>query len=135
MDPQPEEEVTHVYRVGRHQSQNIYRRDQYIGVMFSPDDAATVVRVLNDVDRPSRVGDLIGPNDTTIPDDVLEVVNSEGDTWRRAVGQERYAIEDDVMDFPTQEYEWVTTAGGGWATTAGMLVYAPLRVTKVAERP
>jgi hypothetical protein len=36
-----------VYRVGNHQPQNIYRDDQYIGVMFSPIDAAAVVRHLN----------------------------------------------------------------------------------------
>lgn len=36
-----------VYRVGNHQPQNIYRGDQYIGVMFSPIDAAVAVRHLN----------------------------------------------------------------------------------------
>ena len=36
-----------VYRVGNHQPQNIYRGDQYIGVMFSPIDAAAVVIHLN----------------------------------------------------------------------------------------
>lgn len=35
------------YRVGRHQPQNIYRGEQYIGVMFSAVDAAAVVRHLN----------------------------------------------------------------------------------------
>lgn len=35
------------YRVGNHQPQNVYRGDQYIGVMFSPIDAAAVVNALN----------------------------------------------------------------------------------------
>lgn len=35
------------YRVGNHQPQNVYRGDEYIGVMFSPIDAAAVVRHLN----------------------------------------------------------------------------------------
>jgi hypothetical protein len=35
------------YRVGNHQPQNIYRDDQYIGVMFTPEDAALVVEALN----------------------------------------------------------------------------------------
>lgn len=37
-----------VYRVGRHQPQNVYRDDDYIGVMFNPEDAALVVQVLNE---------------------------------------------------------------------------------------
>lgn len=36
-----------IYRVGNHQPQNIYRGDDYIGVMFSPIDAADAVRHLN----------------------------------------------------------------------------------------
>jgi hypothetical protein len=35
------------YRVGNRQPQNVYRGDQYIGVMFSPIDAAAVVRHMN----------------------------------------------------------------------------------------
>lgn len=35
------------YRVGNHQPQNLYRDDTYIGVMFSPVDAAIVVAHLN----------------------------------------------------------------------------------------
>lgn len=34
------------YRVGNHQPQNVYRDDQYIGVMFTADDAALVVEAL-----------------------------------------------------------------------------------------
>lgn len=40
-----------VYRVGNHQPQNIYRGEQYIGVMFSPIDAAAVVRYLNRIEE------------------------------------------------------------------------------------
>lgn len=82
----------------------------------------------------AAVGDIVGPNATDIPWDVLEVVNSERDTWRRAFGQDRYAREDSTgeLDF-SQEYDWITE--GGWSTTPGLLVYAPLRVTRVAGLP
>ena len=36
-----------VYRVGRHQPRNLYRGDEYMGVMFDPADAAAVVEALN----------------------------------------------------------------------------------------
>lgn len=35
------------YRVGNHQPQNVYRDQQYIGVMFTAEDAALVVEALN----------------------------------------------------------------------------------------
>lgn len=35
------------YRAGNRQPQNVYRGDQYIGVMFTPEDAALVVEALN----------------------------------------------------------------------------------------
>jgi hypothetical protein len=35
------------YRTGNHQPQNVYRGDQYIGVMFTAEDAAEVVAALN----------------------------------------------------------------------------------------
>jgi hypothetical protein len=41
------EGVSELYRVGRHQPQNIYRGDEYIGVMFNPADADLIVRALN----------------------------------------------------------------------------------------
>lgn len=46
-----------LYRVGRHQPQNVYRGEQYIGVMFSPEDAALVVQVLNTAVMPRRCSD------------------------------------------------------------------------------
>jgi hypothetical protein len=39
--------VSGLYRVGNHQPQNVYRGDQYIGVLFSAADAALVVATLN----------------------------------------------------------------------------------------
>jgi hypothetical protein len=39
------------YRVGHHQAQNLYDRDVYIGVMFSPRYAALVVGSLNEAER------------------------------------------------------------------------------------
>lgn len=39
------------YRVGNHQPQNLYRDDQYIGVMFTAEDAALVVEALNERER------------------------------------------------------------------------------------
>ena len=39
------------YRVGNHQPQNIYRDDQYIGVMFDPETAAEIVAAMNERDR------------------------------------------------------------------------------------
>jgi hypothetical protein len=39
--------MTQEYRVGNHQPRNIYRGQEYIGVMFSPRDAALVVISLN----------------------------------------------------------------------------------------
>lgn len=35
------------YRVGNHQPQNVYRGEQYIGVMFTAEDALWVVWALN----------------------------------------------------------------------------------------
>lgn len=39
------------YRVGRHQPRNVYRGEEYIGVMFSPEDAAAVVEAMNGAAR------------------------------------------------------------------------------------
>jgi hypothetical protein len=37
-----------LYRVGNHQPRNLYRGDEYIGVMFDPADTALIARVLNE---------------------------------------------------------------------------------------
>lgn len=42
------------YRVGNHQPQNIYRDDQYIGVMFTAEDAAEVVEAMNEREAEDR---------------------------------------------------------------------------------
>jgi hypothetical protein len=78
----------------------------------------------------AHVGDLIGGNTNGIAANVVEVVNCEGDLWRRAVGDERYAIEDDGTVDRSVEYDWVTA--GGWSSTEGLLAYTPLRVTKIS---
>ncbi len=80
----------------------------------------------------SQVGDLIGPNATDIRWDVLEVEDNQGGVWRRAFGEDRYCREDGDPD--GHEYDWVTV-GGGWSSTDGLIVYAPLRITRVARRP
>lgn len=44
------------YRVGNHQPQNVYRGEQYIGVMFTAEDAALAVEALS---LPRLLTDLI----------------------------------------------------------------------------
>jgi hypothetical protein len=51
--------VSETYRVGRHQAQNVYRGEQYIGVMFAPEDAALTVSTLNGVQPIEAVTDLL----------------------------------------------------------------------------
>jgi hypothetical protein len=81
-----------------------------------------------------QVGDLISGNATDIFWDVLEVEDSQGDVWRRAFGRDRYAVEDVTGEIDySEEYDWVTV--GGWSTTDGLLLYAPLTVIKVAVHP
>lgn len=65
------------YRGGSHQPQNVYRDDQYIGVMFSPEDAALVVAALNSekVERPEPVA----------------LIDEDDDRWNR-VGQDAYVL-------------------------------------------
>lgn len=82
----------------------------------------------------SKVGDVIGPNATDIPWDVLAVIDSQNDQWVRAFGDNRYAVEDITGERDlSQEYDWFTA--GGWSTTDGLLVYALLSVTVVATLP
>lgn len=61
------EGVSELYRVGHQQPQNIYRGDEYIGVMFSSVDADLIVRTLN------------GAEPATPP----EFRDAEGDWWDR----------------------------------------------------
>lgn len=66
------------YRVGNHQARNVYRGDEYIGVMFSADDAALVVAILN------KAYGVLGEPDF--------LIDGEGDRWNR-VGPNRYSCE------------------------------------------
>jgi hypothetical protein len=49
-----------LYRVGHHQPQNLYRGDEYIGVLFDPADTARIANALNN----EKI--LAQPNRTTI---------------------------------------------------------------------
>lgn len=50
------------YRVDPHRPQDVYRDDQYIGVMFTPEDAVLVVEALNR--QPYATGGVVnGPID------------------------------------------------------------------------
>jgi hypothetical protein len=72
------------------------------------------------------IGDLLGPRTTSIPDHVVELVDCDGTTWRRAEGTDRYP---DGLD--GQAYDWTTS--GGAATSDGLLHYTPLQVTQVTR--
>jgi hypothetical protein len=68
-----------IYRVGNHQPQNVYRGEQHIGVMFSPEDAALVVAALN--------GDSIPKGEPPF------LIDGEGDRFRR-IGGDTYVMGD-----------------------------------------
>ena len=78
------------------------------------------------------VGDYLRGGVSDIAWNVLEVVDDEGTTWRRAFGAERFTPEREGL-FDGEEYDWITE--GGLCTTDGLLLYAPLRVTKVVREP
>jgi hypothetical protein len=59
------------YRVGNHQPQNVYRGDQYIGVMFTAEDAALAVEALNGT----------GPGDRCPSCDHPRRMHHSGDCW------------------------------------------------------
>jgi hypothetical protein len=66
------------YRTGNHQPQNVYRDDQYIGVMFTAEDAALVVEALN--------GRVCDPTFVDTPRDLSPEEFDEFRTaWRRAL--------------------------------------------------
>lgn len=77
---------------------------------------------------PAAVGDVLGANDP-IPSNVTEVRTADGH-WRRAVGDERYAVEDNGHVDRSIEYDWVTV--GGWASTDGLYDYLPIVVDGIA---
>lgn len=114
-------------------------------IAFAP---LQVTRVKTPAPARAHVEDLIGPHAAGISANVHKVVDSEGDVYRRAVGDERYATEDltdGELDL-RQEYEWVrigyqvgnTFREGeptGHSTTEGLLDYTPLRVLEVSDTP
>lgn len=77
---------------------------------------------------PAAVGDVLGVNDP-IPSNVTEVRTADGH-WRRAVGDERYAVEDNGHVDRSIEYDWVTA--GGWSSTDGLYDYLPIVVAGIA---
>lgn len=90
------------------------------------------------LERPARIGDYIGEHGP-IPANVAEVYcPGEDDTWQRVTEARVAAMPPMVMrelaeggSDPT-DYGWTTPGGGGWSTDAGLLVYAPLKVTGVS---
>lgn len=94
-----------LYRVGRHQPQNVYRGEQYIGVMFSPIDAAAFVSTMNafrvgscdcETNEPCQ-GQCCGvgmcscsvePERKGQPD---ALIDAEGDRWDR-IGPDEFGL-------------------------------------------
>lgn len=66
------------YRVGSHQPQNLYRGNQYIGVMFDPADAAMIADLLN------RWNSQV-PVESLFPEVFRD---ADGDYWHRREGSE-----------------------------------------------
>jgi hypothetical protein len=103
------------YRVGNHQARNVYRGDEYIGVMFSADDAALVVAILN------KAYGVLGEPDF--------LIDGEGDRWNR-VGPNEYLCEDgftrttlngvDSFYGPARPY-WKDVESGNITTPGGTL--------------
>lgn len=75
-------EKNETYRVGRQQPQNLYRGEQYIGVMFSADDAALVVAALNE-----QGGEPVA------------LIDREGDRWNWA-GRNYYRLNENRTPSP-----------------------------------
>jgi hypothetical protein len=71
--------VSETYRVGRHQPQNVYCGEQYIGVMFSPEDAALTVSMLNGVQPIKAVTDLLHCANELIGDDRESLLRDQVD--------------------------------------------------------
>jgi hypothetical protein len=75
----------------------------------------------------AKVGDIIGPNATAVPWDVVELVDDEGTTWTRALdGSE--ALDEDGTSYP-----WFSP--GGLCSNEGIIHYAPAKVTRVVVDP
>jgi hypothetical protein len=63
------------FRTGNHQPQNVYRDDQYIGVMFTAEDAALVVEALNDTESGEKAA--CGRTNPHMPHDFGEMFDEE----------------------------------------------------------
>lgn len=92
----------------------------------------------SDLEPKFGVGDHIDSYLSGIPDYVLSVASSDSTVWRRATGDERYAVEDITGQIDrSQEYEWISWDHGhytgGHSTTGGLLDYVPLTVLEVAD--
>jgi len=106
--------VSEIYKVGRIPG-DVYRNDVRIGVMFSADDAALVVAILN------KTREVLGEPDFLIDD--------EGDRWDR-VAPDAYLCEDgdthttrsEVDSFygPARPY-WKDAESGNITTPGGTL--------------
>lgn len=64
------------YRVGNHQPRNLYRGNEYIGVMFDPADAAMIAETLNGRGAQVPAGDVY-------PELFRD---GDGDWWKRQEG-------------------------------------------------
>lgn len=95
--------MSELYRVGNHQPQNLYRGDEYIGVMFDPADAALVRDVLNRVEP-----EAVGPE---------MFRDAEGDTWTRMPNGYWSMTEEDT--FADWTLERIKATYGTWACGGG----------------
>jgi hypothetical protein len=88
-------------------------------------------------DEPTvQVGDLIPKWAFAFVDRCQRVRDAEGTVWRRAEGDDRYAVDEDGTVDRNQEYDWIAFLagewGGGWCTNEGMLHNGPLTVLELA---
>lgn len=97
------------YRVGRHQGRNLYRDEEYLGVMFDPADTAAIVARLN-------------RNVTSGASEWPEVfVDGDGDAWRRGKDG-RYRLPNTTLGASlslVMSRYGVSTEGGPYTVGAG----------------
>lgn len=102
----------------------VYRRGPDIAVV----NLATLFAWASEPhEQPAQVGDYISQRGP-ISANVTELYEAVGPTtWRRA--DPPVPFHEEGLDYG-QTYDW-TTEHGGYATDAGLLMYAPLKVTGV----
>jgi len=107
-----------LYRVGRHQAQNVYRGEEYIGVMFSPRDAALVVSMLNGVQPIKAVTDLLDCANELIGDDRQSLLRDQVDNGCGWCGSDHLAelkrAFGSAPDRPTEPDALIDYAGDRW---------------------